>query len=421
MNQQNARHNLLNNQNLWKVDDTFIDHPHEKFHKEHSPLIEMTVEQWGCYQFDNVRRLPAEMLSFVEKLTTGLGIIPSKYSSIEDVCSSILRSVDYAEPYFFLVDTLVRITHDEFTHTYRHKKTGDVLNPGKIEIYELDPTWDFRPFHEVRKILNSREVLEFLNGSYIPPQFSSREEALESLFARISSIVWGDIRWFEETVEQALENHIEGVIYSEKQQDCYDASHAAHDDRTFWMAAALGVITWLKGPAALPFITEYHLIYDRLLCLNDNGTVSPLDRGGGRVVVDGVDVYTLEHLECIPNRAPDTCSCCGALVHCTKDINITALLHPVCSCGGMLDPTDTDTYSDHIGRNCQTYRQVHPPRTGFACQRCIFMTVNQMDNQAKCGRTLCPAVTCPHHMGAGARIHALTQQRTKQLTAPQNR
>lgn len=429
MNTQRVSYDISRNAKLWEVDDTFIDNPHSKFHKEHSALIEVTVEQWGMYQFDQMVKLPRELVEFVNKFTASLGIIPSQFTDATDVADAIIHRIDYEEPYFFLVDMLVNITHEEFTHTYRHRKTGDVLNPGRIEIFELNPKWDFKPYHVVRSIMEHPETVAFLNGSYVPPKFKDRDEALGALFSRISEVVWGKIGWLEDMVEQALDGHVENMVYDERRNQ-NEHSHgsitsAMTHDGLFWLAGALATITWLKSPAAVPFITDFHVVYDRLLCVNDNGTVSPWPESGGKVVVDGVDVYTMKQLECLPHRKPDTCACCGAAVHCTKELNITSLMHPTCSCGETLDPTDPDTvYSSmsgqgkHNGRNCQEYREKYPARTGFVCQRCIFMTINKMGDHTKCGRTICPAVSCPHHMGNMARVAALTHQRTKQLTAP---
>lgn len=424
MHTQKTSYDFSRNAELWKVDDTFLAHPGEKFHKISSPLIEATVEMWGQYMFDNVKTFPQEMLKFVDNFTRTLGIVSSKYTSVKDVCEAVLCRIDYEEPYFFLVDCLIQTSHNELLHTYRHKKTGDILNPARLETFKLELGWKFQPFYNVKMVMEQPKIVDFINKNIIPPQFGSREEALVALFSKIASIVWGDVKWLESMVEEAINSHTENLVYSEKtahdERAHAEVTGSMDHDKLFWMAGALAVITWMKGPAALPFLTTYHQIYDQLLDIGDDGSVFPREGTGHEVIIDGCNIYTHEHLDFLPNQPADICRCCGVQTHCSKEINITALQHPTCSCGGTLDPMVVEeVYGYHNTRNCQAHRERYPIRTGFVCQRCIFVTVNQLGGHTKCGRSICPAVTCPHHLGPHARIQALTYQRTKQLTAPQ--
>lgn len=424
MSTQRTSYDFSRNKALWEVDDTFLENPRSKFDKTSSPLIEATVEMWGCYQFDQVKHFPEAMIHFVTNFVGTMGIIPSKYTNIGDVCSSILCRIDYEEPYFFLVDTLIQMSHNELTHSYRHRGTGDILNPARLETFKINREWTFKPFWDVKKVMEEPRIVEFLSHNIIPSQFKSRDEAILALFAKIGTIVWGNVSWLEGMVEEAISSHAENLIYDNRvahdEQANADVHDALADDKLFWMAGALGLVTWLKGPNAVSFLTQYHTIYDNLLCVNDDGTVTPWPDTGDEVVVDSSTIYTHKDLEFLPNRPADTCMCCKIQTHCSKELNVTALLNPTCSCGQTLDPMVTDDpYGYHNHRNCQAYKEAHPVRTGFVCQRCIFMTVNQLGQHTKCGRTICPAVTCPHHMGPLARVQALTHQRTKQLTAPQ--
>lgn len=216
---------LNSHDKLWDVNDTFIDSPGMKFTKNHSPLIEATVEQWGHYQFDNAP-IPHEMETFVERFVDMLGITGSKYSSVRDVCHAILLRTEYDQPYFFLVDMPIKLVHNELMHTYRHKKTGSVLNPANVEIFALDREWDFRPYEAVKSIMEQPEIKAFREGRYLPAQFESREAAMESLLIRISNIIWGDYG-ISDFVESALCNHEEGLIYEDR---CVDGDEA-HDIR----------------------------------------------------------------------------------------------------------------------------------------------------------------------------------------------
>lgn len=436
MHSQRTSYDYAKNAALWEVDDSFLSDPQAKFQKTCQPLLEATVEMWGCYQFDQVKVMPREMLEFVSNFTESLGLVPSRFSSVKNICHVILSRIDYEEPYFFLVDTLIQMSHNELTHAYRHKKTGDILNPARLETFRLERDWKFRPFWDVKAIMEEPRIINFLNNNVIPtkpnpngfgppvPLFESREEALLSLFSKIASVVWGQFGWLENMVEEALSQEMENVIYDERVTNDAHArdevmSCLAHD-KLFWMAASLGLVTWLKGPKAVRFLTEYHTVYDNLLRINDDGTLTPWPDTGDEVIIDGSIIYTHKDLECLPNRAPDICARCGVHAHCSKELNLTALMHPTCSCGGTIDPTIIEeVYGHHNSRDCQPYRNAHAIRTGFVCQRCIFVTVNQLGDHTKCGRTICPAVTCPHHMGPHARVQALTHQRTKQLTAPQ--
>lgn len=414
------RAGIQHHSKLWDVDDTCLFNPESKHTKCHSAIAEFTVEQWGYYQFDNAK-IPKAMVEFVTRFVRMLGVESSKYSDIDDVCNIMVARIEWMEPYFFLCDMLINMSHNELKHTYRHRATGDILDPSKIETFQIDRTWDFKPYHAVRKILEHPDMVRFINSDYVPTNYRSREEALMALLDRISNIVWGRYNWLDDLVEEVLDQQIENLAYDHKINDDDELLRARRDladDRLFWIAGTLGVMTWLKGPQALPFLVTHHIVYDQLLCLNDNGSVSPWPDTGDEVIIDGQDIYTHKQLEFLPNRRPDTCVCCGAEVHCTKMVNLTALKFPLCSCGETLDPLRDDVYGYHDRRDCQPYRQRYPSRRGFVCQRCIFVTVNNLADYTKCGRALCPATKCPHHMGNAARVAALTKQRTNQLTAP---
>jgi hypothetical protein len=411
------------NQQLWTVDDNFIDHPGEKFERTFSPLVEATVEQWGCFQFDSAT-LPDKLYGFVERFVKMLGIPNSKFSSVPDACNQVLHRVEYEEPYFFLVDTRIQLERGEALHTYRHRKTGDFLDPSRLEIFRLERGWDYKPYLTIKNMMEHPGMRAFLERNVMPPGFKDRDAAMLALLSKMSEVVWGPFGWLQNFVSEMLSNYEECYMYdSEVVPDAHareEFSDAIQRDFPFWMACALGLMTWCKGPDALEFLMQYHIIYDQLLYMRDDGLIVPVPGTGDEVIVEGANVYTHLNLEKTENRRADTCVRCGVHTHCTKYMNLTALTHRTCSCGLPVNPMDTgdDIHKDHnYGRDCQEYFSQHPPRQGYICQRCLFATVNNMDPDMQCGRASCPAINCPHHQGAAMRLRALTQQRTRQLTA----
>jgi hypothetical protein len=405
------------NRELWEVNDLFIEHPERKHEKNHNPFVEYTVSNWDGFQFDNARP-PKKMIEFVAGFMRQLNTTPSELSKVEDVCEDILHRIEYEDPYFFLVDMMVSMSRKELAHTYRNKTTGDLLDPARIETFALDRRWNFGPFWAVKHLLERPDVVGFLNGRSVPPQFASYEDAKAKLLIKISTAVWGDITWLDNIIDNILRERHDELIYRSHFGERV-TSRTVEIDRLFWLAGALGAVTWLKGPHAIPFLVQHHMIYYELLELNDDGTVSPIEGTRDEAVVDGTAVYTLNDLDLLPNVKPDTCMGCGVSLHCTKLINVTALKHSQCSCGRPVDPMEVgDDTTYHNRHACLDYNEKHPRRTGFVCQRCIFKTINALPEPLKCGRAICPALNCPHHMGPAARLAALTHQRTKQLTAP---
>lgn len=405
---------------LWEVEDAFIDRPELKLHKKTSPLIEMTVENWGTYQFENAPS-PPEMVQFVRSFVDMLHLEPV-YTCVEDVCHFITCHIEYEEPYFFLVDTLVQLSHNEFANSYKHRKTGIILDLAMLETYRLVRGWEFKPYHTVRNMMDHPGMQLFLTNNVIPPQFKDREHALTELLKKISEVVWGPFGWLDDFVERQFDNFIDGIEAEALRRERPDIHEeelysVIRGDYLFWLAATLGVMTWLKGPAAVGFLAEYHIIYGKLLGTTKEGKAYPLEGTGDEAIVDGIDVYTRNDLEFIPGRSPDTCVCCGVEAHCTKHLNITALFSPTCSCGEWVDPHDQDLHVHHSSKNCRPYRDTYPEKTGYVCQRCIFKAVNKLPQDIRCGRAVCPALRCPHHMGADARVRALTIARTRQLTS----
>ena len=414
---RNAAHDL------WTVDDNFIDQPGLKFERQFNPLIEATVEQWGCYQFDNAK-VPHKMFAFVDRFVRMLGIPWSKFSSIENVCNELLHRIEYDEPYFFLMDMRVQLYHGETLHTYRHRATGDILDPSRVEVFKLDRSWDYKPYYAVKNMMEHPGMQAFLSGTAIPPGCKDRREAMPKVLAKISEVVWGPFGWIESLVTDMVTSYEEGEAYnSDHIKDAREREEFASAlvfDYPFWVASALGVMTWLKGPEALEFLIQYHIVYDRIFDIHDDGTIGLHSGTGDEVIVEGCNVYTHRELEKIEYRRPDSCVRCGTHVHCTKYVNLTALAHKTCSCGNDINPLDSnETLQTEHGfrRSCQAYFQQHPPRYGFMCQRCLFMSVQGMTEDIQCGRVTCPATTCPNHQGAWQRMRALTQQRTRQLTA----
>lgn len=414
---------IINNPELWNIDDRLIDQPGRKFAKGGSPLIDATLEQWGCYQFDSAQT-PDSLIEFVDRLVKYLDLSHSKWVSVKDACDRVLHRIEYTEPYFFLVDTLIQLEHDENITTYRHRKTGDVMDPTRMEIFRVRPDWDFKPFKIIDGFLSDKRVEMFLRHNHIPSGFRDRNEALISIYKKMAEVIWGAYEGVEWLVEEMLENFAETTIYDSNLADDPHAREDLHSsigrDYMFWMGCTLATMIWFKSPRALPFLVRHHVIYAELIDFDDNGRPIINPGTGAEAIIEGANVYTHLQLERIENRAPDTCSSCGTSMHCTKYVNMTALTHNKCSCGEYIDPLDTgDLAMNHFGRrDCQEYVRKYPAKHGYLCQRCMFTRINQMDPDIPCGRATCPATKCPNHQGQWARLRALTQQRTRQLTAP---
>lgn len=415
---------LLDNEKLWRVDDSLMEHPEAKFRKPSSPLIELTSgEQWGFRQFENAK-IPEKMLRFVDGMIRRLGLTCSRFSNIKDICREVLWRIEFEQPYYFLVDTLVQLEQGgEELKTYRHRTTGDILDPARIEIFRYKRDWDFKPYNVVVDMFNHPGMIRFLKSNVLPPQFKSRDDAMTHVLSKISEVVWGDFGWLTNFVDEMLIGYEETMTYDDPNiKDVYDrqeASDALSGDALFWLACSLGAMTWFKGPDAVEFLAQYHVVYGQIVDIIDDKFVLISDKYD-EVIVDGANVYTHQDFEELPARAPDTCINCGVVTHCTKYVNATAILHPICSCGEKIDPMNAgnDAY-DHYSMSCEAYKRAYPVRSGFVCQRCIFKAIHNLPQEVVCGRAVCPATNCPHHQGPAARLRALTQQRTKQLTAAQ--
>jgi hypothetical protein len=407
---------LASHPQLWSVNDAWLGDPSQKLERHHNALIEYTVEQWSCYPFDNAK-VPVDMVTFAKQFLSRLRLTEPITIPVAEICEIFIHRFDYHDPYFFLVDTLIKASHNELTHTYRDRKTGDILDPSKIETFELVQDWKFGPFMHIGSLFRTHPL--FAQNRW------GEVGALQDFLKKACEVVFGDWRGFTEYfVEEAREEWKQHQIYEGERS--YDPSEVASLLRNMdneiwqWQAIGLAVAAWIKSPNAVAWLTTYHPVYDALLQIKDNGQVVPWAKTGNEAIIDGACIYTHEHLEFLQGRKPDTCACCGADVHCTKYMNLTALFNPLCSCGQMIDPLDVDrVYDSHNQRPCQPYKAQHQIRLGFVCQRCIWVAANQQPSHTKCGRTICPAVRCPHHLGPNARIQALTVQRTKQLTPSQ--
>lgn len=416
MNTQNISSAFAQHPKLWKVNDAWLDDSSGKLERTHSSLTELTVEQWGCYPFDNAD-IPQDMLQFVTQFLIRLRFSKPVSCDLEEMCRMILTRIDYHDPYFFLIDTLIKPSHNELNHTYRDRKTGDILDATKIETFELDLEWKFTPFMAIGHLFRTHSL--FTQNRW------GDEKALVDFLKETCRAVWGDWEGYTKYfIDDVIEEYRQYEIF--EGDNSSDPSHVSlavqnlENEKWHWHAVGLGVAAWIKSQNALPWLVTYHPVYDSLLKLNDDFTVTPWPRSGNEAVIDGTSIYTHEHLEVLSGRKPDACACCGAEAHCTQYLNMTALFNPVCSCGGLIDPMDTAcVYGTHNTRSCQPYKAKHQIRLGYVCQRCIWVSANRLETHTKCGRTICPAVNCQHHLGVGARMQALTKQRTMQLTSSQ--
>jgi hypothetical protein len=360
----------------------------------------------------------------VEDFVARFGATPTEFSDVSGVVHYIISFLDFTEPYFLFVDMPVQVASNQLKYTYRHKKSGEVLDPIEMETFLVAPKWEFIPYKKALEVLEHPVTKQILRGEQV---FNAAGNSLtkRDVLDKITELVWGppghlhahveDWLWrFYDELPDSLPKMTDDVMQS---LDSYQRK-----DNEFWTVAVVGALLWFKSPHSLRYLTEYHPIYWSVLRWDQEGnrfTVVPYS--GGEAVIWNWDVYTHNHLVVEANTPPGTCESCKTTLHCTKYLNATALFHPTCSCGSPVDPEDVSGWKHGHSTQCQPYDTAHPSFAAFVCQRCIQMAVFDPGNRGrKCSRMECPATQCPHHAGQAAYIAHLTNRRRMLLThAPQ--
>jgi hypothetical protein len=417
---------------VWEVNDHLLIKPEIRFQPEGCPLIEATVYNWSVAIFEDAR-IPDDLTQFVVGLCKMFHIPKPTLCDVEDPLISMLQHIGYQDPYLPLVDTMVQLTNHSMLYTYKVKSTGDTLDPSKVEVFAVNTDWKFEPYYAAQSIIEAPAFQAFLRGEYIPEAAMiaangdvtrARHETILMALEKLINSVYGPMQNFNWVVSENMFAFHDNNSFEERHartsgmtQADIDAAQTA--DELFWMVASAATVIWLKSPRALPFLIEKHPVYACLLYEDpDTGKIMLEPNTGGKVLVDHEQVYTLYEIAEFKTAPPGSCESCGGAHHCSKYINIVALKNPICSCGDEVDPRDTGL-SSHNPQNyrCKPYATKYPPTSGFVCQRCMHVTLNNLDRQTTpCGRVTCPATDCRFHMGDRARLHALTAARTRVLT-----
>lgn len=407
-------------QNLWRVDDTELRKPGERFLSDGSAYLDSIVEQGIAGPLESAP-LPKGLKTFIVDYVGRLGAVPTKYSSIEDVVFRVLRWLDFEEFYYLLFGSLVQQNYNQMKFTYRLKKDGTVLSPKNLECFGVNREFKFEQFKACQDFMEHPMVKAVLAGQEVKHQTKNRPVDKDDILEKISEILYGDYKFLLSDIEQWIYTFYESIESSRMLTDEEEMQLESEKqlDLFFWTSVTLSSLMWFRSPYAVRFLSEYHPVYEKLLMWN-----SSLDRmvvipeSGGEAVVDGWDIYTRKDLIVEENKPPGTCESCKQTLHCTKYVNAQALFEPVCSCGKLVSVEDVQFIGHTWNSNeCGTYLKIHPPFNAFVCQRCIQVAIDGLDSsKAKCQRTICPATQCVHHIGAKAHAYELSKRRMQLLT-----
>jgi hypothetical protein len=411
-------------QGLWKVNDTELYKPGERFISNHSPYLESYLE--GSSGPLEGAPVPKGLVSFIEDITRAFHVIPSRYTVPQDVAARVMSFFDFTEPYYLFVDSLIQVTSNQLRYTYRVKQTGSVLKPDELECFGVARNHEFRHYQLASQLMAHPTTKEVLEGRFV--QHPERKDAITrtDILEKLCKILYGDRDFLASPIEDWVHGHFEEVRYGlqsdtrrETFDEVFDLDRLQQQDELYWEVATLGALMWFRSKFAIRFLAEYHPVYSHLLTWDPKQErVCVIPESGGEVIVEGWNIYTREHLTVEENKPPGTCECCKLPLHCTKYINAQALFHPICSCGALVPVEDTGFHGHGYEKPCTTYLKKAAPFAAFVCQKCIQVAVDRHPNpqQARCQRTSCPATQCPHHAGRNAYIAELSKRRTQLLT-----
>lgn len=408
------------NQNLWRVDDSELHKPGERFISGSSPYLDSIVEKSIAGPLESAP-IPKGLLTYVTDAVKAFGVVSSKYSSVEEVLFRVLRWLDFEEIYYLIFGAAVQQNCNQLKFTYRLKKDGTVLPPNRLECFNIVRSFDFPQYKACCEFMDHPMIKAAMAGQVVLHQSKRTPITLDDIFDKLSEILYGDYGGLLSETEQWLYTFYTSLEVNRVMDDeeILNLDSSRNQDSMFWIASTLAALMWFKSPYAIRYLSEYHPVYMKLLRWDDRQKrMVVIPESGGEVVVDGWDVYTREHLIVEESNPPGTCECCKTTLHCTKYVNAQALFHPTCSCGQPVPVEDTDFHGHDWKGTCTSYLSIHPPFNAFVCQRCMYMAINKLEpSVAKCQRTICPATQCPHHIGSRAYMNELTKRRTMLLTS----
>jgi hypothetical protein len=288
-----------------------------------------------------------------------------------------------------------------------------------VEVFKANENHVYRQYEDVRGFLGLPQVEAVLRGEWVDhPKSPGNAYTKTDVIRHISRLLWGSEmfveHWREEWRYAYYEDCETPVGISSEAKSRLIASEAL-----FWDVAMIATLTWIRSPHALPFLIQYHPIYYAVFDYNaDNNTVKVVPGSGGVAFAVGWSVYTLAEIEVERGVEGGSCVGCKQPLHCTKLIHVRATTQPVCYCGTERAIDVSEAYMiRHKTIQCDRYNKDFPDhnRAEYVCIRCLFNRMNKLHEETRCGRTLCPAVKCPHHMGQQAYLRAITHRKTMLL------
>lgn len=399
---------------LWTVHDAYIEDPTRRFKASGGDvLIEHNCENGRGLMSEN--RIPDAMLTFVQQMLAKFRVTPGKFST-EDVIYELMYHLDFTEPYWLFVDSAVVLCNngEHLEKTFKLKETGRTLEPDRLELFRINRGWDFAPYAKVMEFIQNPLVQQVLDGYNVVNPTTNRTVIREDILEKVVNGVWGNLQNLYYFCEEILERRYDDEIYHKvnSAEEAEDAAIDYQQELKHYVHAVAAGLLWLRSPMAVSFLIYAHPIYNTLLRWSEEKNCPIEDpKSGGLAIVTGWEVYTKNQVEIVDAPA-GTCESCGQTVHCTKFVNINALRSDPCTCGHITDPQDTELYMHSA--HCPSRAKA---KFAYMCQKCMY-ELSFGTQTPKCGRTTCPNTGCSWHVGANARIRALTEKRKLMLTGP---
>ena len=405
--------------NLWKVNDIELSKPGERFISDKSPYLDAIIETGIAGDLQSAS-MPQGLIKYVEAAVKMFGALPSKHSSVHDVMNCVMRWLDFGEFYYLLFNSAVQHNANQFKYTYRLKKNNAVLSPSNLECFNVAYGYGFDQYRDCCEFLGHPSIQDALQGKQVTYQGKGRPITKTDILEKLCTILYGHFEGLQSEVEDWVLNHYEhGQFMIElTDEEILNLDSEKERDTRFWLVCMVAALMWFKSRYALKFLSEFHPVYRRVLKWDGaRNDVVVIPESGGEVVVDCWRIYTRDDLIVEETKPPGTCESCKNPLHCTKYVNAQALFHPVCSCGELVPVEDTD-FGGHGWRGeCKAYLREFAPFNAYVCQKCMYAAVNNLNPATKCQRAICPATSCPHHIGSHAHAQELTKRRTLLLTS----
>lgn len=414
---------------LWQVDDKLASRMDLKFiERDGAPFMDYAFDSMGQSPLEYVN-IPPGLIKWLEVAFMKPFRIPhSEFADLNGIIHHVFRHLDYCEPYFFLTDMPISLTDNHTDFTYQMRDDKSVFDPFKTEVFTVNRGWKFQHYQFVHDFLQSPQVRDILAREYEPRHPAERREYIqEDVFRKICESVYGDYEKKHPYTKSLLENVSEWILsyydemsYKAKSiEEKTDMEDAMIIDRNWWVMVSLGILTWLKSPYGLKFLTEYHPVYMELLEWdNEIKKVRIRPESGGEVIVTGWALHTLQDVEKLESVPPGTCCVTGQALHCTERINATFIHNPQCYCGQPLNFMVRENESDgHNRPECRKFRGDHPDKYVFISYGALDNILQKRPMATKCDRHTCPNTQCSLHAGYKMRVNALTNNRTKMLTS----